>query len=63
VGDFSAVYVKVEGLEETDLGHQMLAADTLEGALEEARARAPQGANSIKLCREGQVERRIMVGF
>jgi hypothetical protein len=63
VGNFSAVYVKVEGAEETDLGFHHLAADTLEAALEEAPVCAPQGTNSIKICREGLVERRVMVDF
>ncbi|MBV9153178.1 MAG: hypothetical protein JO204_15535 [Alphaproteobacteria bacterium] len=63
MSDFSAVYAKLDGLEETDLGQHMLSADSLEAAVEEARARAPREANSIKICRDGQVERRVMVGF
>ena len=35
MGNFSAVYVRVEGAEETDLGFHQLGADTLEAALEE----------------------------
>ncbi len=62
MGNFSAVYVKVNGTEETDLGFHHLAADTLEAALEEAPVRAPSGTNSIKICLEGGlVERRVMV--
>jgi hypothetical protein len=63
VGEFSAVFSKVDGTEEADLGQHFLAADSLDAAIEEASARAPQGTNSIKICREGQVERRIMVDF
>lgn len=61
MGDFSAVYIKLDGMEEIDLGLHKLGAEALEAAIEEARAGAPQGANSIKICRDGQVERRIMV--
>jgi imidazolonepropionase-like amidohydrolase len=61
VGDFSAVYVKLDGPEEIDLGQHFLGATSLDAAIKEARARAPEGANSIKICREGQVERRLMI--
>jgi hypothetical protein len=61
VGDFSAVFVKIDGLEETDLGHHQLAAETLDAAIEEAPGLAPEGTNSIKICQEGLVVRRLMV--
>ncbi len=62
MGDFSAVFVKVDGLDETDLGFHHLGADTLKEAKEEARALPrPLGANSIKICREGQKVHQIGV--
>ena len=61
MGNYTAVFVKLDGLEETDLGLRQLQSDTFGAALEEAHACAPQGTNSIKICREGLVERRIMV--
>ena len=63
MGDFSAIFVKVDGTDETDLGQHFLNAETLEAAVEEAQARAPREANSIKICREGQMIHRVMVGL
>jgi hypothetical protein len=63
MGNFSAVYVKLDGPNETNLGQHPLSANTVKAAIREARARAPQEANSIKICQEGQVIRRILLGL
>ena len=62
MGDYSAVYIKAEGSEETDLALHYLIADTLGAAVEEATDRAPQGTNLINICRAGQVIDWRMVG-
>jgi hypothetical protein len=62
MGEYSAVYIKTEGLEETDLGLHHLLADALDAAVEEATERAPQGTNLIKICCAGQVIDWRMVG-
>jgi hypothetical protein len=59
MAEFSAVFVKTDGLEETDLGVADLAADAIEAACDEARARAPVETNLIKICVARQVIRRI----
>ncbi len=64
MGDFSVVFVKVEGLDEIDLGTRNLEADTLEKAKEEALiCERPPGTNSIKICREGLKDRQLMVSL
>jgi hypothetical protein len=63
MGDFSAVFANVDDAKETDLGFHRLSADTLTAALAEACGLAPQGTSSIRVCQEGVVVHRLMVGY
>ena len=61
MGDFSAVFVRVDGLDEADCGMRHLKAETVEEACDEARSSIPSKANFIKILREGRVMCKIGV--
>jgi hypothetical protein len=59
---YSAVFVKIDGLDETDLGCRDLKADTLEEATKEALTYPlPAGANFIKILQEGRYVHKVGV--
>ena len=55
MSQYSAVFLRVDGAEEANLGYHDLAADTVDGAIEEARTKAPKDANFIKILLNGVV--------
>ena len=64
MGDFRAIFLKIDGLEEDDLGVRELDARTLEDAKTEAQVcTRPAGTNMIVICRESQKVCRIGVGL
>ena len=58
---FGAIFVKVDGLDESEVGNSHgLAAETLSGAEDEALSLPPPpGANFVKIFNEGRVVRRL----
>ena len=60
MAQYKVVFVNIDGLEEEDLGLYVLAAETKEEARTEAmKLSVPNGANFLKVVRDGLVEFKI----